>query len=1105
MSVVFADLAGLTALAERLDAQDVARIQDRYVALAAAAVRAHAGTLEKYIGDAVMATFGASRAQDDDVERAVRAALQMVEATTQVARELGLAAGTLHVRVGVNTGEVVVTGSDEGWRVTGDTVNTASRLQSAAEPDQVLLGPETAFGVAHVFVVEPYAEVLLRGTAEPLQAWRVVAARAEPRRRLDLHGLRTTLVGRAEELAVLEGALDADGPGALLVEAPPGVGKTRLVEAFVDRARELGHPCWVVRLVDETERGYTPVARLLQAALGPPADRDLEHLLTDAGHDPRLARAHAARTAALLAGDPLDAEPADLFPAWTAVLDAAAEGRSPVWLVEDLHLAGPGLLAFLRHAVDHAVTPRLVLLTVRPVGLHDAAPRLPEVPVLHLAPLPDDVTRGLVARLVGDGVVPDAYLAGIVTSAGGNPLYVNELLRSWIQFGVLSPVDGTWQFTSGPVRPAVPSTVHAIYQGQLDALPHRTREVVERGSVPGTAFPADALHAMGAEEPDAPLHSLTRAGLLIGPHAAPGGGDAYTFRHALLRDTVYGSLPRQHRAELHARFARWLQELVGDIGAAELIGTHLAAAVRSVPATAAGLEDGTPADRLAGEAASWLEQAGEHLLVSSPERAAQLLSEALDVVGHAPEDPDALRRQLLLAEALRRSGQLEPALRAFSAAGTAALDNARDEALLTAALGYENVLFASRLPRDLWGARSLQLLRVAETRLPPDALAARSAVLAALGRALVHGGDATDGATTCERAVVLAERASDPGALARALLAARAAQDGPSHLPDRLRDGERIAAAASRTGDPELALEAGRLRLVDLLEAGDMVAADAAQDAATALTERLARPSYSWYPPMWRAMRALLAGTFGQAAGLIEDFRVVGHRVHYSDVDLVWAIQRLRLHLDTTGLDQVLDVVRRLAEADPTRWAFAPALVLARLARVREAHVYFDHYVADGFATVVPDLSWTTTMAHLAETAALLGHAPSADRIARLLSPWAGHNLVLGSGALCLGSASHYVGIALRTTGDLDAARRYLSDAVGQNDALGAAALAARSRAELARTLARGGDGAGARTLAVAASHAAHRLGMTDLTRELDADLAALPVPPHPRGRHLST
>ena len=795
---------------------------------------------------------------------------------------------------------------------------------------------------------------------------------------------------------------------------------------------------------------------------------------------------HARHTWALLSGAVLDTEPVDLYAAWTAVLDAASQSP-PVWVVEDVHLAGPDLLAFLRHALDNPRTGgRLVVLTGRPTaGLAEAFAAVTEVPVLHLQTLSGPVTRELVHELVGDAVPPE-YLEGIVRSSGGNPLFVEELLRSWIVTGVLRVTDQTWVFAGGRTHPTVPSTVQGIYQGQLDALAPPARSVVERGSVPGITFPVNALPALGVAEPREPLDALTRAGLLTGPHDDTVSREAYTYRHALLRDTAYGSLARHDRAELHVRFARWLQQEVGPgtRGLADLVASHLATAAEVLSAIIPALDDGTPATDLADEAATWLERAAEEHLVSSPQRAAEVARRALDLP-RASGGADRLRRRLLLAEAERRSGRLETSMTEFAAAGEGARAREDSRALVTAALGYEDALFASRLPREVWGGQSLSLLRAAETTLPPDAAVERSTVLSALGRALAYGGDEAAGTAACQQAVDLAQ--GDPTALVRALLALRSVQSHPALLPQRLEAGEQIASVAHLTTDPELELEAARLRLIDQLEAGDLAAMEQAQAEATRLVEHLARPLYFWYPPMWRSMRALLAGRYESASALIEEFTAAGHRSHYRDVELVRLIQRLRLLLDTAGVEAVLPALEERAAQDRVRWSFGPALVRAHLGDVSGARRHLDVYAARGFENVVRDLSWAATMAHLADAVTLLDDASAAATIAALMTPWAGHVVVIGSGALCLGSASHSIGTCLRVAGDLAGARRHLEDAARANDRLGAPGFAARSRAELARVVRDLGDVDAARDLRRSAWTTATALGMQELaatTRE---------------------
>jgi tetratricopeptide (TPR) repeat protein len=301
--------------------------------------------------------------------------------------------------------------------------------------------------------------------------------------------------------------------------------------------------------------------------------------------------------------------------------------------------------------------------------------------------------------------------------------------------------------------------------------------------------------------------------------------------------------------------------------------------------------------------------------------------------------------------------------------------------------------------------------------------------------------------------VQLAEDAGNDAALATALLARRSVWAGPERLPDRLADAPRIARAAEATGDLELQLEAARLHLVDVLKAEDLAAAAEAQATAEALVRRLGRPLYFWYPPLWRAMRSLAVGDLAAADGLIEQFRAEGLRANYADADKVWLALRLRLALDTGDVAPVLAALTEQGEEFGWRWSGAQALVDALLGHRDQAAAHLAEAVGDDYARVPRDLSRAYVLAHIAEAAALLGDADVARDVGRLLQPWVGQAIVLGSAALYVGSGAHHVGICLRTAGDLDGAVAMLQEAVTANERAGAHGPARHSRREFATTL----------------------------------------------------
>ncbi|MCD2187036.1 adenylate/guanylate cyclase domain-containing protein [Actinomycetospora soli] len=1010
--VLFVDLVGFTSLVEELDAEDVAVLQDHYFAQVAGLVAAAGGQVEKYIGDAVLATFGLPVLGPDDAVGAVRAGLAIIDSLAGVESGLGLPSGTLAARVGVHTGEVVVTwGADGSWRLSGDVVNTAARLQAAAEPGTVVVGPETALAVGTVVALEALGEVALKGKAERVAAYRVLG------RRVAADPDRDRLRGRDADLARLRSAhRAARGAERLTVLAPPGVGRTRLVEEF--RARTPG-PVLLARVRRE-EPVYAPVAALLTAAGVTP--EGVAARLARHGHTGTRAEVSARHTGALLRGEPLSGDPQELWASWTAVLDAEGDpgGPTPVWVLDDVHLAGPDLLAFLDHATaaPHRAT-RLVVTTARPGATAPAGA------VLVLDPLSDEEITALVTDRAPDLAAP--VVEQVRRAAGGNPLFVVELLRAWEQAGRAGD-------------PVVPSTVRAIYLGQLDALPQPSRTLLGQGSVAGRTLPASALPDLGVTEPAVPLAELTGTGLLTGPHAGVMDPSSYTYRHRLLRDTAYATLPRARRAELHERFAAWLDRRGGRV---ELVGRHLADAYAEAPALGGRLDRGA----LAGRAADALSAAGEAALETEPLHAAELFARASDLgvaAGARPEDQ--ARRCLRRAEALRRAGRLPAAMTAFAAV-TDADAPGRYATRAAAALGYEDALFDSRLPRAEWGTRAFALLDEALALTPDGEPGLRARLLAAAARAHGYGGDVPTAGALGDEAVALARQADDPGALAYALLARRPTLAAPVALQARLASDSELLAAARAAGDGEREFEALRLRMVDLLELGATTEAAALVEEASALAVRLGRPLHLWYPAMWRATMLLHHGPLDAAAEAVEHFRVEGERWHYGDAGQVHSVQLLTLHTARGTPELALPTLRRVAETVGGRTWVHVAVAAARAGRLDEAAALLRWCSADDFAVLGDDAARAFVLAECAETAALVGDAGAGARLGELLAPWAGLVVVVGSGALCLGAVDHFRGLAARAAGRDPGP--LLRAALALNETTGATRAADATRAEL--------------------------------------------------------
>ncbi len=607
MTVLFCDLTGSTAIGERTDPEALRGLMNRYYDAARVVLERHGGTVEKFVGDAVMAVFGIPVATEDDALRAVRSAVELRE----VVHGLGLEA-----RIGVNTGEVVAGEGDT--LVTGDAVNVAARLEQAASPGEILLGEDTLQLVRDAVQVEPL-ELELRGKSSAVVASRLLV--------LDrtaggvARDLRRPLIGRERERGRLRAEFDQvverRACRIFTLIGPAGVGKSRLVHDFLDR-------------VD----GMATVARGRALSYGEGITYwPLVEILIQLGVEPT---------------DVIRSSPADTQLTTRALFERLAEERPLVIVLDDLHWAEPPFLDLVEHVVDWSRERPIFLLCVARPELLDVRPgwgggKLNATSEL-LDPLPVDDAEALATSLLEDVDVEPATRARILATAEGNPLFIEEMAL------LARDADGNVE---------VPPTILALLQARLDTLGEGERAVVDRGSVEGEVFHRGAVTALagvpGHDDVPANLLSLVRKEV-VRPHRTQiPGDDAFRFRHLLIRDAAYDSLPKASRAELHERFADWL-EAHGDLyEQEEIVGYHLEQAAR----LRAELEVDDP------RAAELAVRAGRHLATAG--RAAferedlyatrSLVERAIALVPDARE-----RRRLfpLLLHSLAESG--EPSL-----------------------------------------------------------------------------------------------------------------------------------------------------------------------------------------------------------------------------------------------------------------------------------------------------------------------------------------------------------------------------------------------------------------------------------------------------------
>jgi class 3 adenylate cyclase/tetratricopeptide (TPR) repeat protein len=596
VTVVFSDVTGSTALGERLDPEALRHVMRRYFDEMAAVIERHEGTVEKFIGDAVMAVFGIPRLHEDDALRAVRAASDMQSRLTELNKELERDHGVgLAVRIGVNTGEVVTGDPVAGQRlVTGDAVNVAARLEQTAEPGDALLGDTTYRLVKDAVDVESIEPLELKGKSDAVAAYRLLSVRPDTaghRRRLD-----SPMVGRTKELELLEHALEravAERTSHLFtLLGSAGVGKSRLVAEFFSgpasdatvlrgRCLSYGEGITFFPLAEVVEQ----VARVDHADDIEAARAKVSAMLSDAEDKDRI---ESLVSGLLSWGEPVVTD--DAFWAVRKVFEHAARERPLVVVFDDIHWAEPTFLDLIEHLADWTRDAALLLLCVARPELLELRPgwgggKLNATSIL-LEPLGGADASMLVDNLLGRTEIPSAARARILEAADGNPLFVEEMLGMLIDDDLLRLEDGAWRAVDNLADVTVPPTIQLLLGARLDRLDAEERTVIGCGAVQGNVFHTGAVATLAPEavrpRVRTRLHALARKELIRPDRAEFSGEDAFRFRHLLIRDAAYRAMPKEQRAELHERFAAWLARVAGDRTAEfeEILAYHLEQAYR---------------------------------------------------------------------------------------------------------------------------------------------------------------------------------------------------------------------------------------------------------------------------------------------------------------------------------------------------------------------------------------------------------------------------------------------------------------------------------------------------------------------------------------------
>jgi len=965
VTVLFADVAGSTALAERIDPEELRVLQGELFDLVNAEVERFGGISEKFVGDAVLAVFGVPLTHDDDAERAVRAALAVRDGFPRLARDVlrrhGAAIG---LRIGVNTGEVVA-GRDAAARgelmVSGDAVNVGARLQQRAEPGQVLVGERTHATTRRAVEYASVGRASAKGKRDPVPAWEALAVAALPGIR-GAEGLSAPMIGRDEELVVLDALANRvereRAPQLVTTYGHAGVGKTRLLIEFVarlDTARVLHGRClpygegityWPL---GEAAKGY---AGILDSD---PAHDALAKLEAAVAADVPAERAPAVVEAlgwTIAIGLPDDEDRdlgAVLRDAWSRFLTDLGRGGLTVLVVEDVHWASEPLLELLEHVTDNLVdTAVLTVCTARP-EFFDSRARwgggLRDSTSIRLSPLPEDESLLLVDALLGADGLPRGLRERIVTRAEGNPFYVEEILQMLIDRKAIARHDGRWTVRADVGDVDLPDSVHGVIAARVDLLDPASRDALRRCSPMGRVFwPA----AVGVA--DEPIAALARRGL-VSEHSSSTieGMREFSFKHALTQDVVYASLPRTERRDLHRQVGEWIEATAHgrEAEVAEIAAYHLDQALGygdASPETrdrclrllvAAG---GASLSRAAGESARRLyERAGDlavaprdraraliglgraELLLSGSHRAVDVLADARDAAAGA-QDPRLLADALgLYSRSCWLAGRYGEAMRAATAA-VETLDGLEETPQLARAVARLSQLEMLRgLPHAEQRARQAIAVarRVGDTHAELNGRT--NLVVNRANRGLTP--DVAEGRAIVERAIEVGDAAEAHRCVVNMLWAAQAFTSR-AELEDMVEGLRALLVGVPAAEDLDRYFELSYVVLVDV-PAGRWDAADAVRR----------RPRWRTGEMVWHELRggmAMRRGDLGAAAEPLAELRVRALESGEPQRLLPMAAVVLPHALVTGDRVTLVEVVERVLSLTDRAWGQLPVTAIPR-------------------------------------------------------------------------------------------------------------------------------------------------------------------------------
>jgi len=1068
VTALFADIKGSTELMRDLDPEEARAIIDPALKLMIAAVNRYDGYVVQSTGDGIFAMFGAPLAHEDHPQRALHAAVRMQEEIRRYAatlRERGWA--PLEIRVGVNTGEVVVRALQTAaghaeYTPIGHTANLASRMQTVAPTGSIAATEDTRKLCEGYFTFRSLGPARVKGVSEAVNVHEVTGL-GVLRTRLQASARRglSKFVGREAELAQMKRALELakNGHGQIVAAVgEAGVGKSRLFFEF-QAVGQTG--CLVLETLSVPHgkaSAYLPLIDLLKAYFEiVPEDDPRRRREKIAGKTLILDRALEDTVPYIFtllevadSDDPVARMDAEVrrrrtLEAIKRLLLRESLNQPLIVLFEDLHWVDEGSRALLNLLADSIGTARMLLLVnYRPEFTHNWGNKT-YYTQLRLDPLGAETGEEMLQALLDEGRELAPLKRLIIEKTEGNPFFMEEIVQALFEQGALLR-NGAVKLARSLSAIELPSTVQAVLASRIDRLPPEQKDLLQTLAIIGKEFPFRLVREVSGKPEDELQQLLSDLQMAEFIYEQPAISEVgYVFKHALSRQVAYGSALLERRRVQHARVARVLETQFPETVETqpELIAHHY---------TDAGL---------GVQAIPYWQRAGERALQRSANlEAIDHLKQGLELLGSPAEAAERRRPAdeaqrcsllLLLGVARHRVGEFAEAHQTFLRAAETAKSLGSTENVIGAALELVSMTHTTGFPAP----EAVHLLEEALQKLGPDDSPLKARTLGGLARYLGVTGEKQKLMVYASQAVAMARRIGDPELVNYSLLGMFYALSGPEHAEERLAITTEMQDLADAANGQNPTLSQHFWRGYCLLELGDTAGADVDFDAYGRWAAEANRPFHQSICEMLRAMRALMRGRFQDSERLAQQAFAIGQRLQAETAAGVLGLQMFALRREQGRLKEVEPVVRLFVQQHSAAAAWRPglAVIYSELGLTSDARAEFENLAQHDFADLPRDSLWMGTLTYFVDICTFLGDRARAETLYQILLPFAGRNVVVANATVCYGALSRYLGALATTFERWDDAARHFEDALAMNARMDARPWLARTREQYATML----------------------------------------------------